>query len=334
MTQVRESLVALKISVVVPTYRRPRLLRACLDGLLCQTRLPDEVVVVYRESDGETASVLKGFDQRVARVLVKEPGQVAALRAGVNASTGNAVAFLDDDAVPRPSWLESISEAFARTDAAAVGGRDVVHHGEVIEGGCARVVGRLLWYGKAHGNHHLGCGLPRRVDFLKGCNSAYRREVLSLPMGLLGRGAQVGNDMATSLAVSQAGWTVLYDPSIVVDHHSGQRFDSDSRDGKSRQAADDAVFNLCYTVGSLAGNSLSVRYLLYHVVIGDATSPGILRSVLAYLKNERAVKGRFCSTQRAMLLGYVASRRRPLEMWRAPLVCDASDEVPSEGRRD
>ena len=39
------------ITVVVPTYRRPRDLGRCLDGLGKQSRPADEIAVVVRESD-------------------------------------------------------------------------------------------------------------------------------------------------------------------------------------------------------------------------------------------------------------------------------------------
>ncbi len=38
-------------AVVVPSYRRPQLLAACLNGLAAQKHPPDEVVVVYRAED-------------------------------------------------------------------------------------------------------------------------------------------------------------------------------------------------------------------------------------------------------------------------------------------
>ena len=37
----------MKVSVIVTTYNRPDALVRVLDGLLAQTRLPDEIIVTY-----------------------------------------------------------------------------------------------------------------------------------------------------------------------------------------------------------------------------------------------------------------------------------------------
>jgi GT2 family glycosyltransferase len=38
-------------TVIVPTYLRPSYLELCLEGLLAQSRLADQVLVVRREDD-------------------------------------------------------------------------------------------------------------------------------------------------------------------------------------------------------------------------------------------------------------------------------------------
>jgi len=48
-----------------------------------------------------------------------------------------------------------------------VGGRDWVYHGTQLEDGARKVIGRVHWFGRVIGNHHLGVGEPREVDVLK-----------------------------------------------------------------------------------------------------------------------------------------------------------------------
>src|SRR5947209_7204700 len=95
---------ARSVSVVVPSYRRPRQVLLCLAGLRAQTRPPDEIVVAVRDTDLATRDVLAEHDD-VTVVVVHEPGVLAAMNAGVAASGGDIVAFTDDDAVPRRQWL-------------------------------------------------------------------------------------------------------------------------------------------------------------------------------------------------------------------------------------
>ena len=300
-------------TVLIPTYRRPRELRECLDAVLGQTAPPEQVIVIRRDSDKDTARVLS-FENAVEEVVVSQGGTVAALCAGLSHASGDVVAVTDDDAVPRYDWLERLAVAFDEKSVGAVGGRDVVHHGGEIEDGRARVVGRMTWYGKSIGNHHLGSGGAREVDFLKGCNYAFRKEQLKIPTGLLGSGAQPCHDMASCLEVRRSGGRVVYDPAIVVDHYPAERHDEGGRSRPTRRARLNGTFNEAYSVFSLA-RERRLPYLLYHLAIGDTASPGAARSLLAHIRREEDVRRRLLSTWAEVLRAYRLSAYSPLEMW-------------------
>jgi hypothetical protein len=127
-----------------------------------------------------------------------------------------------------------------------VGGRDWVHHNGVLEAGERAVVGRVLWYGRVVGNHHLGIGGAREVDILKGANCAFRMAAIG-PIGfdtrLLGKGAQLHNDMVASLAVKRAGWRLIYDPAVAVDHYPAPRADVARNQPVDAQRAYESAFN-------------------------------------------------------------------------------------------
>ncbi len=167
------------ITVLIPTYRRPKDLMRCLEALKKQSRGPNEVLVVVRYDDTETWALLESIDlgsSPLRTVTVKVPGQVAALNAGLGAARGDIIAITDDDAAPHPDWLARI-EAHFQTDpkVGGVGGRDWVYHGDRLVDGAREVVGKVRWFGRVIGNHHLGVGGPREVDVLKGVNLSYRR---------------------------------------------------------------------------------------------------------------------------------------------------------------
>lgn len=129
-------------------------------------------MVVVRDTDTETWSFLDAFNPEslpLRTVKVCVPGQVAALNAGLDAAQAEIIAITDDDAAPRPQWLSRIENHFLSDDRiGGVGGRDWKYIGDRIVKDNREVVGRVQWYGRTIGNHNLGMGQPREVEFLKG----------------------------------------------------------------------------------------------------------------------------------------------------------------------
>ena len=212
------------VTVIVPTYRRIDRLIQCLTALTRQTMPPAQVVVVVRDIDPDSAATARRFADLLPLELVEidVPGQVAALNRGIDRATGDIVAITDDDAAPHADWIARIEGWYHRDNRiGGVGGRDHVYHDGVPETGAARVVGRLQWFGRVIGNHHLGTGRPRDVDVLKGANWSLRRAAigdLRLNTRLRGSGAQVQNDLDFSLRLRRRGWRLVYDPRVAVDH--------------------------------------------------------------------------------------------------------------------
>jgi GT2 family glycosyltransferase len=274
------------VTVVVPTYRRPDLLVKCLAGLRSQTSYPSRVIVVKRIGDELTENCLAGtVPLNPLVVSVEQGGQLAAMAAGLAASQTPLVAFTDDDAIPRPDWIERMIKPFSNSQIGAVGGRDIVilddFNGTKC-GGSEEVVGIVTHWGRLIGNHHIGVGPARYVDVLKGVNCIYRRTAIAIPSNLRGSGAQVHNEVAIGLRAKSAGWKLLYDPEIIVDHYPGQRFDADARSGRSIVANFDAAYNLTLSIGS-RGFVSALRRVLYGLLIGDRALPGLGRTMIALL---------------------------------------------------
>lgn len=265
------------IDVVVPSYRRPEPLAACLAGLRDQLTPASRVLVVLRAGDSTSELVVRRSGVTGASVVtVAGAGQVAALRAGVAASSAPLVAFTDDDAVPRPDWVHRIVAHFEDPAVGGVGGRDVV----ATDGAPPDedlVVGRVGKWGKVHGNHHRGAGPVRDVDILKGANMAFRRAALAVPRGLIGSGAEPHNDAAVSLHARSLGWRVVYDPHVVVDHFPAARVEGTMRDQAKAADVWTSAYNLTLTLLS-TGAATWWRRLAYGIVVGDRGIPGIIRT--------------------------------------------------------
>jgi glycosyltransferase involved in cell wall biosynthesis len=101
-----------KVSIVIPTYNRARLLRQAIDSALCQTFTDIEIIIVDDASDDETGRLDVFSKHNVPRIplcyirLDGHRGVAAARNAGVASSHGQWLAFLDSDDQWRPDKLE------------------------------------------------------------------------------------------------------------------------------------------------------------------------------------------------------------------------------------
>jgi glycosyltransferase involved in cell wall biosynthesis len=274
----------LSISVLVPTYRRPIELARCLEALRKQTRLADEVLLVVRDTDAETWALLESFSTErlpLHTTPVRVSGVIAAMNAGLEVVHGEIIAFTDDDAAPHPDWLARIEAHFLSDHRiGGVGGRDWVYHGTQLEDGARAVVGQVQWFGRVIGNHHLGVGAAREVDILKGANMSYRSiaiQNLRFDERMRGTGAQVHFEIAFSLAIKQAGWKLIYDPLVAVDHYPAQRFDEDQRNWFNYLAMMNAVHNETLALLEYLPPLRRVVLLLWALLVGTQAAPGFLQ---------------------------------------------------------
>jgi GT2 family glycosyltransferase len=122
------------IAVVIATYRRPLLLRHCLESLTKQT-IPCnqfQVIVVSDGPDNETQRVVEDFKGRFCdrcflyTHTLKKEGPASARNTGWRLANAGWIAFTDDDCLPEPGWLQSF------IDASVAGQQLMVMTGRVI----------------------------------------------------------------------------------------------------------------------------------------------------------------------------------------------------------
>ncbi len=122
-----------RVSVVIPTCRRPDLLARCLAALAAQSLPSDqfEAIVVDDAASEETRRQVEAWsagEERPAtryRTTAGARGPAAARNLGWRTARGEIVAFTDDDCIPAPDWLESGLAAMA-DDTIAASGRIVM----------------------------------------------------------------------------------------------------------------------------------------------------------------------------------------------------------------
>lgn len=109
------------VSVVVVSRDRPAALLRCLTGL-GQLQYPSFEIVVVADPKGEQAVAKSHFGPLVKLVGFDRANISEARNLGISHAAGDIVAFIDDDAVPEPSWLTQLVAPAARPHVAAMGG--------------------------------------------------------------------------------------------------------------------------------------------------------------------------------------------------------------------
>lgn len=119
---------AYRISVVVPTFKRPDLLHSCLGALTMQDLDPSDYEIIVVD-DAASEDTRRQVDYWVECMRNREPddravpairyipvtgthGPAVARNAGWRAACGEIIAFTDDDCLPTPGWLRAGLSAF------------------------------------------------------------------------------------------------------------------------------------------------------------------------------------------------------------------------------
>lgn len=97
------------VSVVIPTFGRPALLKRAVDSVLAQTMADLEVIVVIDGQDPQTVAYLQSVADPRLRYIAHESQRGAGQTrdTGADAGTGQWIAFLDDDDEWLPRKLEA-----------------------------------------------------------------------------------------------------------------------------------------------------------------------------------------------------------------------------------
>lgn len=112
------------VTVVIPTYKRADILPVMLEAFMHQTYRNFDLVVVVKPSGDGTERLLQEAQTRLRIKTVEQTkGHIVdAYFLGVKHSTGEIVAFLDDDAIPADNWLEETVKLFENKEISGVTG--------------------------------------------------------------------------------------------------------------------------------------------------------------------------------------------------------------------
>ncbi len=214
------------ISIIIITCNRPFLLRHCLQRVTALPYPDKEIIVVDSSTNNASQPIVAQFS---AILYVRLSGQrnnmPQARNKGILASSGNIIAFLDDDSMIQPEWLPALLAAYHDPRVGAAGGR-VIRRPEPY---CNQQKGNPQLRVQPSGvviakDIDLPSTGKIEVDHLIGCNMSFRRQALEQVGGFDINYTLTNLREETDLCirVKKAGWRVIYDPAIAVLHVSAR----------------------------------------------------------------------------------------------------------------
>lgn len=206
------------VSLVIVSRDRAEMLDRCLTAVMQLDHPEFEVIVV---TDRATARLVRARGLPVKLGLCDEPNIAKARNIGIALAAAPVVAFLDDDAVPEPTWLSRLAAVYADPEVAAAGGFVRGRNGISLQW-TAGTVDRLtrprpLPVPRGMVSKHQG--RPGLAIEIKGCNCSYRREVLARLGGFDPALAYYLDETELNLRLALHGMTTAVVPMAQV-HHS------------------------------------------------------------------------------------------------------------------
>lgn len=200
-----------RVSVVVCSHNGSRTIGECCAGLQRLLYPNYEVIVVNDGSTDRTAAICSAFGCKV--ITTPNRGLSHARNTGLEAATGEIVAYIDDDAYPDPHWLSYLVSTFLHPSGrrfAGVGGPNIPPPHDGLVADCV-----------AHspgGPVHVLL-TDRKAEHIPGCNMAFRAPALRAIGGFDPQFCAAGDDVDVCWKLQKEGWSLGFSPAAVVWHH-------------------------------------------------------------------------------------------------------------------
>ncbi len=224
------------VSVVICTRDRPEQLAKCLRSLQTLSQVPAEILVVDNAPTSEASRQIVTQIPGIRYVLEPHPGLSTARNTGIRHSTGEIIAFTDDDVTVHSDWIMRLQQSFQDPKILAVTGLMLPAQLETEA--------QLIFHRGSGGPGWKYQALTFDPQFFKemkhrgvpvwrigaGANMAFRRKAFELVGDFderLGAGASgCSEDSELWYRLLAEGWCCRYDPTAVVFH--AHRSDLDS----------------------------------------------------------------------------------------------------------
>lgn len=197
-----------KVSVVVAAYNAARTLDDTLSSLK-NLRYPDcEVIVVNDGSRDATEAIAHRFPFQC--ISTPNQGISAARNVGLQAATGEIVAYIDSDARADPYWLHYLAVTYMKFGVAGAGGPNIVPPEDNWVAKCVY---------RAPGGPTQVMLNDQYAEHIPGCNMSFRKSALEEIGGFDPIFRMAADDVDICWRLLDAGHRIGFSPSAVVWHH-------------------------------------------------------------------------------------------------------------------
>ena len=204
----------MRASVIIPCRNAERIVGDAVRSARAQSLPPIEVIVVDDASTDHSAEAARAAGARVIR-SARRLYAGGARNVGMEAASGDVLAFLDADVVAPPDWLARVRSAFEREPGVvAVGGR--------VRNGRPGLYGDLDLF--LNHSEWIAPGPAEAKGLIPTLAVAYRRDAVG---SIRFVETNLGEDASFGADVLEKGGTLWYDPDIVMTHRH-ERLDSAS----------------------------------------------------------------------------------------------------------
>lgn len=205
----------LTLSLIIPVYNEERHISACLDAVACQTRMPDEVIVVDNNCTDQTIAIAKKYPF-VRVVIEKRQGRAHARSAGFSAARCEILGRIDADSQIAQNWVSTVLATFESSPTIdGVGGLGRT----VIVPGINRIKSTLfsrVYYWFAHASYH--------TVTMWGANMAIRRQIWQeVASKTIQEDLLVHEDQDISLWIAAAGGLIVQN-NLMLMKTNGQSY--------------------------------------------------------------------------------------------------------------
>jgi glycosyltransferase involved in cell wall biosynthesis len=196
-----------KATVVVAAYNAASTLGDCLSSIR-ELNYPDYETIVVDDGSTDSTSEIANQDG-VRTIRIEHKGLAAARNAGVDAASGEVIAFIDADARADRDWLYHLVETIKRRDAAAAAGPNFAPDPQSARAAAMAAAPGLPQEVRAGDD---------RLAQLCGCNMAITKAALIKVGGFDPMFTTSGDDVDFSWRLAALNETLAYAPGAVVIH--------------------------------------------------------------------------------------------------------------------
>ena len=268
-----------RLSVIILTKDSAATIGKCLESVIDQSILPNEIIVIDGGSKDGTLALLRRFPVRVYRESSRSIGHARNL--GVKKAEGEIVFFIDSDCYAERDWVKNMLPHFDQPGVAGVAGRIVRWDPESV----------LARYQSAFMTPPENRTLVRRVPM---CNTALRKEAI-LSVGGFDETLAWSEDLDLLHRITR-NHPIVYENEAVVHHKVPETFSEFFRKRVQAAISGGELFakygfefgvprSFTYSAGFLLCTTILIFTALYHPpLLGPLVSLAFLLTALQILR--------------------------------------------------